>query len=76
MVPLCRFFKRQEIYGYLPIEVKTMIAEKMDVWKRNIRRFYFLFVVCIDTKRENIMFQFAWNSLLRKKVRENVQRAL
>ncbi len=54
MVPLCRFFKRrEEIYGYLPIEVQTMIAEKMDVTAgRNIRRFYFLFVVCIDTKRK------------------------
>ena len=37
--------KAQEIYGYLPIEVQCTAG-------RNIRCFYFLFVVCIDPKRK------------------------
>ena len=45
--------KAQEIYGYLPIEVQTHDCRKNGCTAgRNIRRFYFLFVVCIDTKRK------------------------
>ena len=54
--------KAQEIYGYLPIEVQTMIAEKNGCTVgRDVRcSTTFRSVVCIDSKKENIMFQFVW----------------
>ena len=53
--------KAQEIYGYLPIEVQTMIS---NIWSCNV-----LFTVYAQSKRKISHFSLSWHGMLCKRFR-------
>ena len=59
----------QDIYGYLPIEVQTMISDETGIpLEKNLRCFHLLFPVCPAAKRQISDFCLPWHRLLRERL--------